>query len=145
MRKTSCISLIGIVCALAGSAVSAPAQAAPHARHHNAASAARARRHARILANRRTRVYYLRRTYAGMPARRDRIYFATIADARAAGYQPARRDTVPIDPRLTWRNGRSLPSLGTRREPTTPRGIQKPAAPPNAQQPHVTPTQPMPN
>src|SRR5207247_10022683 len=97
-------------------------------------SAAQARRHASIVGNRRTRVYYIQSTRSGLPAQRDRVYFATAADARAAGYQPARSGTVPIDPRLTWRGGRDLPSLGKRRESAPPpRSIQKPAAPPEAQ------------
>ena len=145
MKNPPWINLIGITFALAATAGSTIAQPGPRTRDHYTASAARVRRHKRILANRQTRVYYVRRT-RGLPARRDRVYFATIADARAAGYQPARRDTVPIDPRLTWRSRRDLPSLGTHREPNPPpKSIQKPTAPPRTQQPHVTPTQPMPN
>ena len=162
------INVIGIIVALAGSTGSVSARRAYHHWHRHVHSvyvvrrpiyprsvyAVRQpvgrrhawRRHAWIMGDRQTHVYYVQRVSSDLPSRANRIYFPSASDARAAGYQPVRRDVVPVDPRLTWQNGRNLPSLGKRHEPPPPpKWIQKPAAPPDAQQPNVTPTEPMPN
>ncbi len=143
MRKRMWINVLGIALALAGSSASAPARAAQH--HRRISSGHTVRRHGGIIGNRRSRVYYLRRTGSGLPARANRVYFGSVADARAAGYQRARQAVIPIDPRLTWRNARGLPSLGKHHEPPPPKWMRKPTVPPGAEQPEVTPTQPMPN
>jgi hypothetical protein len=167
MRNRMWISLIGIILALGAGSQSASARWGHHRyRHVRTVYTIRRhvsnrpvyvvrrpiwrrnawRRHAWIMGNRQTHVYYVQRVSNSRPSRANRIYFSSAADARAAGYQPAGRGVVPIDPRLTWQNGRSLPSLGKHREPPPPpKWIQKPASPPTEQQPKVTPTEPMPN
>src|SRR5947208_9405355 len=117
MRNRGLISILGIVLALAGTTGSASARHYRHRRVRTVYIVRRPvyrrstyvvrrsvgwrharRRHAWVMGNRRSRMYYIRRTSSGLPAPGDRVYLWNVADARAAGYQPVRRDTVPIDP-----------------------------------------------
>ena len=148
MTRVLWIAIVGIALALvasSGGALARPAHHHRYARRHSRLDAGPmlATRHGRIAGNRRTHVYY--RTASRLRAPRNRVYLWTIARPRAAGYRPAPRGAIPINPRLTWRAGRNLPSLGTRHVPRPPKEMLKPLAPPAEQQPLVTPTNPMPN
>lgn len=151
MKHPLQMTIIGIALALAGSSGSALAQPAHHYQYNRRPSRAYASRvvqnHGRIVGNRRTRLYYMAQNPNRLPARPNRIYFGTAAEARASGCRPAPGNAIPINPQLTWRQAkRHLPSIGTHHvPPPPPQEMQKPLAPPAGQQPAVTPTQPMPN
>jgi hypothetical protein len=151
MRHTRWITIAGIAFALAGMSRPACARRASHylqMRHHVHASAGHVGwRHSRIVGNRRTHFYRVLAYRSQWPPSRDRIYFQTVAQARAAGYRQAAQGPIPVPAPLTWRGTRhQLPSLGKHRvAPQSPHDMEKPVAPPREEQPPVTPTNPMPN
>jgi metal binding Ada-like protein len=143
MRHAMQIAVVAIALALAGSG---GALARPVHHHPYSYRQSRVQSYGRIVGNRRTHVYFLAQTPSRLPAPQNRIYFGTPDEARAAGYRPAPRKAIPINPRLTWQGTRSLPSIGKQHvPPPPPKDMQKPVAPPADQQPPVTPTNPMPN
>jgi hypothetical protein len=149
MRHALQIAIVGIALTLAGNS-SALARPVHHHRYTHRPSRVEASRgvqaHGRIVGNRQTRVYYLAQAPSRLPAPQNRIYFGTPDEARAAGYRPAAPKAIPVDPRLTWKGTRSLPSIGKQHvPPPPPKDMRKPVAPPADQQPLVTPTNPMPN
>jgi hypothetical protein len=147
---------MGTILALAASVGSASARKESHHRYghtrtvHHVRAPLRHRhawrRHAWIMGDRQNHRYYIQLVSSDWPPSADRIYFRTAAAARAAGYRPVRRDVVPVNPRLTWQNWTGLPSLGKQRQPPPPPPpMDRPVAPPDSQQPLVTPTEPRPN
>jgi hypothetical protein len=81
-----------------------------------------------IIGSRRTRVYRRAAEGGSLPAARDRIYFRSEAQARAAGYRPARQRPVVLQ---------SLPPSRSQSPP--------PASPLGRDQPTTAPTNPSPN
>jgi hypothetical protein len=81
-----------------------------------------------LIGNRRTRVYQRAADWGRLPAGKDRIYFRSEAQARAAGYRPARQRPVVLQ---------SLPRSRSQSPP--------PASPLGRDQPSTTPTNPSPN
>lgn len=69
----------------------------------------------RIIGNKRTHVYHLPGETGSLPAEKNRVYFMTEAQARAAGYRPAKQGLAKGRKRLDSSTGGSFRKHGPMR------------------------------
>lgn len=81
-----------------------------------------------IIGNKRTHVYHLAGDTGNLPSEKNRVYFRSEAEARAAGYHPARQRGTGGAARHRSRSGMRRPSERVRPLPSQPAPV--PATPP---------------
>jgi len=101
MKRLSLLSTLVLVCPLANSTVVTAQTGAPPPPHqsmmhrmmghfgHSGAMGHKALPMGRIIGNKTSHVYHLPGDKGTLPAEKNRVYFRTEKDARAAGYRPA--------------------------------------------------------